>query len=179
MAFVIRHDSVAGVRKPDAAVGMDNNVVWSVKWLVILFVCEGGDAAVVFVANDAAGIVLAGELTSFEIEGVTIAVVGRSAKNADMIVLVEPAHLAIVRNVAPDQVTPDPVPRATFSPESAGPEALDGGVADFVFGETCIDNDDRGIGIARDRLVFRCITRARSDWQQSRARNCGGADGEE
>ena len=109
--------------------------------------------AVVLVADHAAVAVLAGELAALVVEGVAVAVVGGLRNSADVAVLLEPAHLAVVGDVAPDQVLADAVPGRPFGPERAGVEALDRRVADLVFGEALVEHDDVRVGIAHGILA--------------------------
>ena len=69
-----------------------------------------------------------------------------------MTVLFEPAHLPVVRDIAPHQVACPAVPGRTFRPEQAGVYALNRGIADLVFCEALIDDDDVFVRIAR-RIV--------------------------
>src|SRR5579859_1216671 len=57
------------------------------------------------------------------------------------------AHLAVVGDVAPDQVPPGGMPHASLGPESAGPKPLHGGVAEFVFREARVEDNDARVGI--------------------------------
>ena len=100
------------------------------------------------VAHHAAVAVLAGELAAFEIEGVAVAVAGGFAIHADVAVFFQPAHLAVVGDVAPDQEVAGGMPGRPFGPAGAGVQALDGGVADPVLVEARIERDDIRIGIA-------------------------------
>src|SRR5580658_7128214 len=92
---------------------------------------------------------LAGNLAAFEIEGVAVAVFGRRAENAGVPVLFEPAHLAVVGDVAPQQEPARGAPRRTLSPKGAGPKPLDGRVRDDVFLEALVERNQVGIGIAK------------------------------
>ncbi|CAM5182420.1 hypothetical protein BTHI11S_01959 [Bosea thiooxidans] len=77
------------------------------------------------VAHDAAVQVLAGELSALEVEAVSVAVAGRHAEDADIPVILDPAHLAVAGNIAPDEIAALRVPGRPFQPETAGPEPLD------------------------------------------------------
>jgi hypothetical protein len=63
----------------------------------------------VLVAHHAPGEVLAGELAALEVEGVAVAVVRRAAEHRDAAVVLEPAELTVVRDVAPHEVAPCPL----------------------------------------------------------------------
>src|SRR5204862_5425170 len=145
--FVIHHAAVAGVGEPNAAVGVDDDIVGRVKRFVLPFVRQDRERAVVFVADDAAIAVLAGELAAFVVEGVAVAVAARVAEHADVAVFVEQAHLAVVGNIAPEDVTADAVPGTTLGPQRATPELLNKSIADLVFSEPLVEHDDVRVGI--------------------------------
>ena len=148
VSFVIHHRAVAGVSEPNAAVRMNDDVVGRVERFVLPLVSQHGDGTIVLVADDAPVAVFAGKLAPFEVERVAVAVAAGIAEHADVAVLLEQAHLAVVRNVAPDKVTANAVPGATLSPQRSSPELLNRCVADLVFGEPLVEHDDVGIGIA-------------------------------
>src|SRR5262249_21330299 len=100
---------------------MHDNIVWRVQWFAIPFVGKDRDCPVVFVANDPARVMFARKLTAFEIKCVSVAIVRWLAKNADVIVLIQQSHLAVVRNVTPNQETSASVPCTALSPERTGP----------------------------------------------------------
>src|SRR2546423_2452820 len=87
--------------------------------------CDDRDRPVQLVAHHAPGDMLARQLTALEIERVAVAVVGRRAKHADAAVVFDPAKLAVVRNVAPDEVAPYSPPRGGLRPQRARPPSLD------------------------------------------------------
>src|SRR6185503_6259624 len=131
----IRHAFVelAAVRRigePIAAVGVRHHVVRRIQRLAVESIREHGDGAVVLVAHDAAQQVLARDLPALEIERVAVAVVRRRAKHRDAAIILEPAQLSVVRDVAPDEVAALARPRRPFGPQRAGPEPLDRRVAD-------------------------------------------------
>ena len=90
------------------------------------------------------------------------------AKRADVSVVVEPAQLDVVRNVAPHQVFADAIPGRPFGPQHAGMQSLDWRVADLVLGEFLfVEHHDVGIGIAH-RLGVRAVVAG-----QRRGARCG------
>ena len=126
---------------------MDHDVVGRVQALALELVRDYRDRAVIFIAHHAPAAVFAGKLAAFEIEGVAVAVAGWIAEGGDAAVFLDPAHLDVVGDVAPDEVAADAIPRRALGPKRAGVEALDGGVADHVFAEAIIERDDVGVGI--------------------------------
>ena len=76
------------------------------------------DAAVRLVADDAAAAVLARELPPLVVEGVAVAVARRVPERRHAAVVVDPAHLHVVRDVAPHQVAADAVPGRALRPTS-------------------------------------------------------------
>src|SRR5215831_17219560 len=91
--------------------------------------------------------VLAGELPVLEVERVPIAVIGRTPEDRHAAVVFEPAQLAIVRDVAPDQIAPLPTPGRSLGPERPSPESLDRCVSLPIAVEQRIDGDDVGIDV--------------------------------
>src|SRR5207249_10142297 len=122
---VVRQAAVAGIGEPDAAVGVDRAVVGRIEPFALPPVGEHGDLARVLVAHDAPVAVLERNLPALPVERVAVGVAGRIAEHADVAVLVQPAELDVVRDVAPDQVPADAAPRRTLGPEHAGVQALD------------------------------------------------------
>ena len=103
---------------------------------------EHRDRAVELVADHAPREMLAGDLPALEVEGVAVAVVRRHAEHRHVAVVLDPAHLPVVRNVAPDQELADRVPGRTLGPQRPGPQALDGRVRLREAIERRIDRDD-------------------------------------
>src|SRR5712692_7853638 len=85
---------------------------------------------------------LAGELPTLEVERVAVAVVRRIPEHADATVVLRPAHLAIVGDVAPYQIAPLRAPRRALGPQETGVQTLDRrvGLRDGV--ELRVDCDD-------------------------------------
>ena len=117
--------AVGRVGEPVAAVRVRHHVVGRVEPLAVEHGREDGRRPVELVAHHAPGDVLAGELAALEVERVAVAVVRRRAEHADVPVVLDPAHLAVVRDVAPHQVAALGAPRRPFRPERAGPQPLD------------------------------------------------------
>src|SRR5262249_38167113 len=87
------------------------------------------------------------------VEGVAVAVAGGAAHHADVAVVVEPAELDVVGDVAPDEIVADAVPGRPFSPEHAGVQPLDRRIADLVLLKAFVERDEVRIGIADGRLA--------------------------
>src|SRR5207302_412175 len=113
---LIEARAVGRIGEPVAAVGMRRDVVRRIEMPAVVRIGEDGNRAVVLVSHDAPGQMLAGDLASLEIERVAVAVVRRSAEDAHAIVVFEPAQLAVVRDVAPDEISPLAAPGGTFRP---------------------------------------------------------------
>ncbi len=145
--------------------GVGRYLVWSdipnnrqMRWIeedgrVTVFRSPSG-----FSNGDAAIPVFARKLAPFEIERVAVAEAGWRAEDGDAAVLFDPTHLAVVWNVAPDQIAAHSAPGHTFSPKRSCVEALDHRVPDDVFAEAIVERDDVGVGIS-DRLIWRPIAR--------------------
>ena len=137
---------------------MHDDVVRRVEPLALELVGDHGDRAVRLVAHDAAAAVLAGELAALEVEGVAVAVAGWIAKHGHATVVVDPAHLHVVGDVAPDQIAADAVPCRTFGPQRPRVQPLDRRVADDVAAEarssaTMSDRDRHGVWPDQSRGV--------------------------
>src|SRR5580700_10578489 len=115
---------------------MHHDIVRRVQPLAFELVGDDGDGAIVFVAHHAASAVFAGKLAAFVIERVAVAVAGGITEGGDAAVFFKPSHLDVVGDVAPDEISPDAVPRRTLGPKRSRMELFDGGVADDVFAET-------------------------------------------
>ncbi|MGY3696981.1 hypothetical protein ACVIGA_007061 [Bradyrhizobium sp. USDA 3240] len=89
------------------------------------------------------------DLSALEIEGRAVCLVRRLVELlGDVAVIVEVAQLPVGRDVAPHQILALRVPGWTFSPEAAGVQPLDRGVADLGLEALVVDHDDIWIGIA-------------------------------
>src|SRR5579872_1827892 len=124
MAFIDAENPIAWVSEPDAAVGMDNDVVRGIERLALPFIGENGDGAGMFVADDAACVMLARELTALPIKRISVRIVRRRAEGADVVVFFEPAQLPVVGNIAPDKIASAPVPGRPLSPAASGEHTL-------------------------------------------------------
>src|SRR5215213_7738280 len=100
------------------------------------------------IAHEAPAAMFARELTALMIEGVAVAVVRRPTEHRDTAVVFDVAELAIVGDVAPDEIAPLRAPGGALVPHAAGEEALDCGVVDPELRKCRIDSDDVRIGIA-------------------------------
>ena len=135
---------------------MHDDVVRRIQPLALELVGDDRHRAVRLVAHDAAAAVLARELPAFVVERVAVAVAGRIAERRDAAVVFDPAHLDVVRNVAPHQIAPDAVPGRPFGPQRADVQPPDDGVADDVAAEPIVERDDVGIGIL-NRILSRPV----------------------
>ena len=124
---------------------------------------QDGGLAVVLVADDAAGAVLAGDLAALAVEGVAVGVAGGVPHDAHVAVVLEPAELDVVGDVGPDEVLADAVPGRPLGPEHAGMEAPDRGVADLDLGEARVEDEDVGVGVAGGFGVGPVVSRRRGD----------------
>jgi hypothetical protein len=72
-------------------------VVGRVERFAIELFSEDGDAVVRFVTHHPAGAMLEGNLATFAVEGVAIAVIRGLAKRGDLVVVLQPAELHVIR----------------------------------------------------------------------------------
>src|SRR5262249_34666011 len=134
--------AVRRIGEPIAAVRMRDDVVRRVEVLAVVLVRDDRHRAVVLVTDDAPGQVLARELAALEVERVAVAVVRRSTEHGDATVVLEPAELPVVRDVAPHEVPALRAPRGALRPEGAGPESQDRRVALAQTVERRVDGED-------------------------------------
>ena len=97
------------------------------------------------------------------IERVAVAVVRRLAEHGDASVVLDVAELAVVRDVAPDEIASLRAPRRAFVPHAAGEQPLDRRVVRRGAREGRIDRDDVGIGIGRRGARIVIAARVRDD----------------
>src|SRR5262249_10522917 len=90
-----------------------------------------------------------GQEPAVEIAGIAVGMVGMGAEDADMAVLLEPAHHPVVRDVAPQEIAAVAEIDRPLGPAEAGGDALDRGIA--LLGKTLVELLDTRIGIARAR----------------------------
>src|SRR5690242_20845923 len=99
---------------------MHHDIVGRIQPLAFKFIGDHGYGPGIFVARDAASAMLAGKLAALKIEGVAVAISRGTAEHADAIVLFPPAHLHVIRNVAPHQVAAYAIPCGPFRPQRSG-----------------------------------------------------------
>ena len=150
--FVIRQDAVARVREPYTPVRMHHDVIGSVEWLALPALRQDGQRSVMFEADHAPSVVLAGKQAAFPIKRAAIGVVGRTTEDADVAIFLEPAHLHVARNITENEVAPAAIPCGPFGPEQPSIKPLDGCAPDFVFGEPFVQNDDVWIRVMNGGL---------------------------
>src|SRR6202011_228083 len=128
----------------------DDDIVRRIELLAVVVVDEHGDGAVMLGARDAPRIVLAADKPAFAVARVAVAVIRRRAEDADMAVLLEPAHHAVVGNVAPQQKAAVAHIDRTLGPAEAGGDALDRAIADLVL-EALVERLDPRVRVAPAR----------------------------
>src|SRR6266571_7844521 len=127
---------------------MGRRIVGRVEPLTIPGVRQNSRSTIMVVAHHAPVAVLHGDLATLEVPDIAIAVTRRLAEHADMPIVVEPAQLAVVGDVAEDQEIADGVPRRALRPQDwlavhvAVPQALDRGIALDEPAKGRIDRED-------------------------------------
>jgi hypothetical protein len=81
------------------------------------------------------------------IEGVAVAVVRGLPEDGDAIVVLKVAKLAVVRDVAPNEVPSLAAPGRALEPHASGVEAVDARVVHAQRPERRVDGDHIGVGI--------------------------------
>ena len=84
---------------------------------------------------------LAGNLSALVVEGVAVTVAAGFSENGYAVVILDPAQLNVVWNVAEHHVSTDAVPCTSFGPECvrASVKPLHRRIAYFVFVETRVE----------------------------------------
>ena len=96
-------------------------------------------------------------LASLIIKGVAVSVVRRETEAASYVsVFLVPAEDLIVRNVAPNQIASDTVPRRTLSPKRPTIETYDWSVADLRL-ETTVQCNDISFRVTRGLRIRRML----------------------
>src|SRR5258705_35207 len=153
---------------------MGRDIVWRIEVLALPELSDDADRAVMLVTDNAPAAVFARYLTTLMIERVAIAVVRRLAEHGDAAVVLDVAQLAVVGDVAPDEVASLGTPSRAFVPLAAGEEAMNGGVVDPERVERRVDGDDVGIGIGdRTRIGAKVARRIRDDARRVGSRGVG------
>src|SRR5436190_1728417 len=135
---------------------MWRDIVRRIQALAVVAIGEHGDRSVELVAHHAPHAVFARNLPALVIECVAVAVVRRHPEHRHPPVILEPAHLAVVRDVAPHQVPSLAGPRRSFAPHPAAPEPLNRSVVHTQAVEARIERDDIWIRIT-DWWRARCV----------------------
>jgi hypothetical protein len=138
--------AIGRISEPDAAVRMRNDVVGRVEVLAVEVVSNDRDRAVELVTDDSPREMLAADLPALEVERIAVAVVRGHAEHAHVTVVLQPSHLPVVGNVAPDEITALRIPGRPLRPQRTGPQSLDRrvGLAEAI--EARIDGQDVGVG---------------------------------
>src|ERR1700716_407289 len=116
LSLVDADRAITGIGEPDRlVVGMNDHVVRSIERLAVGLLGEHGDRPIMFETDQPGA--LGSDLPAFEVEGVAVGFVGRFVKLfRDMAVLVEIAELAVIGNVAPDEILTLGVPGRPLGP---------------------------------------------------------------
>ena len=143
---LVEQAAIGRIGEPIRPVNVLDHVVGRGERLAREAVGQHRRRTVQLVADHAPAGVLAGDLAALLVEAVAVGIVARRAEGGDVSVLIEPPHLAVVGNVAPDQIPADRVPGRPLRPEGSGPEAADRAVRDDVGLEGRIEREHVWIG---------------------------------
>src|SRR5262249_7196264 len=144
--FVGTVDPVARIGEPDAAIARDGNIVWRVQRFALEPVDQHGDRAVEFSACDTLRIMLAGNQPALVIAGIAVGVVRWAAEHRQVPVVFQPAHHAVVRNVAENQISAVAEINWPLRPTETGRDPFDAGIA-LLVSEAPIEHLDPWIGV--------------------------------
>jgi hypothetical protein len=129
----------------------------------------------------------AGNLPALVIEGVAIGATDGLAENTYMVVFVEVTELAIIGDIAPEEVVAYAIPSGAFSPKVACCKALDGGVTYLQFIESFVQGNDIRVWVTdwvcawgevafhRLRQCHRCNSKSASSAQKISSIKVGNA----
>src|SRR5262249_24334997 len=102
VSFIISHAAVSRVGEPYATVGMHDNIVGRIEGFPLPLLRKNRKLSVVFEAHHAARRMFAGKQPPFPVESISIRVVGGFAKLTNVPIVIKPAALHVVGNVAPN-----------------------------------------------------------------------------
>ncbi|MNK97708.1 hypothetical protein D3C87_1180540 [compost metagenome] len=104
VTFTITHDSVGRVAEPDAAIGLDHQIIRGIEPGALIAVDQYLHPAVALGARNAAPAVLASDQPTFAVAVVTVAEMRWLTEHAKALIG-RPAQHAVVGNIAPDHAT--------------------------------------------------------------------------
>jgi len=147
VAFVIRHDPVTRIGKPDRSVRMHREIIRGVQWFSLKMIRQHRDRSVVFGSREPARVVLTSKQPALAIAVIAVAVVRWTAEGADLSSFLLPTQHSVIGDVAEQEVAPIAKPYRPFRPSRACIEALDGCISNLAFCETRIDHLHGRIGV--------------------------------
>src|SRR5262245_58345233 len=131
---------------------MADEIVRGIQYLSLELVGDDRGGSIVFLPGDSSIAVFTGKQTALVVEGIAVGITHRMAEGADMAIFFEPAKLAVIRNVAPDNKMTLRAPGGSFGPEGSGMEAENGSVSDPILVEALVERDDVRLRIANRRV---------------------------
>ena len=143
-------DAIARIREPDGMIfSMDNDIVGRVKSFSLISICDYLYRSVMFMSDDLAGTMLAGEKPTDVVKSISISIAARFFEYCDSLIIFNPAVHGISRYITENQIASDRVPYATLMPQSfwVEIESLDGCVAKLIAIKSLIQGYDSWIGI--------------------------------
>src|SRR5579864_3073791 len=121
---------------------MHHDVVRRVQWFSIPVIGQNTDGAVVLKSDHPSRVMFARDQPAFEIEGAAVGVVRGLPEHAHVSIFIDASKLAIVGDIAPNQISSAGVPGTAFGPARAGPEPLNGCVDDLVASKPIVEDND-------------------------------------
>ena len=151
VSLVVHQTAITGIRKPNPPVRMHHDVIGRVEFLPAKTIGQDGRLAITFIPDDSPVPMFAGKLPPLEVKGVSIAVSTGLSKVVHPAIVLNPSQLAIIGNVAPDQVLSYAVPSRPLGPKHVrtGIYSADGCIAQTIFPESRIQDQNVGIGVTR------------------------------
>src|SRR5690349_21708148 len=117
---------------------MYRQIVRRIERLALVVIRQYRDRAIGFGSGDAARIVFAGNESSLPVTSVAVAVIRRTAEDANLASVLQPPQHAVIGNVAEEKITSIAKPYRPLGPPCPGIQAFHRGTNDPVLGETRI-----------------------------------------
>ena len=114
--FIVEHNTVSGIGKPDMPIRMDCYIVRCVERFSVKVVHQHSNRSVIFGSSDAPRTVFATDESPLSIAGVSVAIIGRFTVDAYFTGGFLPFQNPIVRNIAPEQIPAIAEPDGSFCP---------------------------------------------------------------
>jgi hypothetical protein len=131
--------------------------------LALIELSVHGHGAIVLVSDDTPAAMLTRYLPALMVECIAVAVVRWRPEHRHPVVVLDPTQLAVVRDIAPDQITPLSAPRRSLVVHPSREEPMDPRVVHPKSGEVRVDGDDVRVRVRHRARAGSEITRRVGD----------------